>query len=104
MSIILESFSMPERCGSCPCYVYNGYCKAKELRLSEMERRRPDWCTLVALPEKHGRLIDADSMISQLMEIKNEEEKEPNNLSLYTVGFIVRMLSEQFVVVDKEIG
>jgi hypothetical protein len=32
----------------------------------DCEETRPDWCPLVALPDKHGRLVDADALIEDV--------------------------------------
>lgn len=62
MSVIVKGMEMPENCALCDCsfgalcYVspaeVNGYCPGHS---------RPEWCPLVELQEKHGRLIDADA-------------------------------------------
>jgi len=63
MSVIVKGMEMPTNCALCDCsfgalcYVspaeVNGYCPG---------RGRPEWCPLVELPEKHGRLIEADNL------------------------------------------
>lgn len=62
MSVIVMGMEMPTNCALCDCsfgalcYVspaeVNGYCPG---------HGRPEWCPLVELPEKHGRLIDAEA-------------------------------------------
>lgn len=61
MSVVVIGMEMPTNCALCDCsfgalcYVspaeVNGYCPGHS---------RPEWCQLVDLPEKHGRLIDAN--------------------------------------------
>ena len=66
MSVLIKNMTMPECCAMCPmchrnfdwrkprlaCYALSAWCIADEDRLEK--------CPLVELPEKHGRLIDAD--------------------------------------------
>lgn len=69
MSVIVKGMEMPDNCNDCwfsidvcdvYCYVHK---KPKKVNGDAMNRRmRPDWCPLRPLPEKHGRLIDADAM------------------------------------------
>lgn len=80
MSVIVKGMSMPKGCNEC-CFC-SGYmtgqarilgyvCLASLEKEDSVRGRRkieelcflriPDWCPLVELPERHGRLIDADS-------------------------------------------
>lgn len=55
MSIVVLGMDMPEYCGECgfePCTKWKN-CEPMT---------RPDDCPLRPLPEKHGRLIDADAL------------------------------------------
>lgn len=78
MSVIVKGMKMPKDCPMCPmshwtkasdeftgCDVVSGkryeMSKSKEYRESVT---RPDWCPLVELPEKHGRLIDEGFLAS----------------------------------------
>ena len=65
MSVLVKDIKMPKRCLDCPMYdCYNYYCKLYSFgipaRYNGDGSIRPEWCELVELPEKHGRLIDAD--------------------------------------------
>ena len=76
MSILIKGMKMPsecEYCGFCRYYHENGnvWCNAtnrllkqqwKEPRWTHLDVKRPEWCPLIGLPEKHGRLIDADAL------------------------------------------
>lgn len=69
MSVIVKGMEMPDNCNDCwfsidvcdvYCYVHK---KPKKVNGDAMNRRmRPDWCPLHPLLEKHGRLIEADSL------------------------------------------
>lgn len=71
MSILIRGMQMPSECRKCFMmhYAMTGetYCEVNDKTLAKNYRPiefdgRPDWCPLVELPEKHGRLIDADEL------------------------------------------
>ena len=72
MSVLIREMKMPSECRKCFMMDYGimtgeTYCKVNGKTLAESYRPiefdgRPDWCPLVELPEKHGRLIDADEI------------------------------------------
>lgn len=67
MSVYIKGMKMPKRCFECPAIetIDGLYCSItdKDLRKEHgINLTRPDWCPLRPLPEKHGRLIDADAM------------------------------------------
>lgn len=73
-SVLVKGMEMPENCYECPmvhrefdgyetrldCYMVKDWCP-------EDEGVHPD-CPLVVLPDKHGRLVDADALIIDLMD------------------------------------
>lgn len=72
MSIIVKGMEMPENCFECPCCRHdsrNGYQKEQcNLTLDvfdagyyERFEGRAQNCPLIALPDHHGRLVDADA-------------------------------------------
>lgn len=69
MSVIVKGMKMPENCIKCPLQ-FGGWCYASPPEIDERvaptvdeawEQGKPDWCPLVALPDHHGRLVDADA-------------------------------------------
>ena len=76
MSVIVKGMQMPSECRKCFAMDYGTmtgetYCKVNGKTLAESYRPigfdgRPDWCPLVELPEKHGRLIDADKLFEEM--------------------------------------
>lgn len=79
MSVLIRGMEMPERCGVCPCFHANSpiYCQAVPAVMgkrivSPYGLPRPDWCPLVELPSKHGRLVDADLAMEKLAANKKE--------------------------------
>ena len=67
MSVIVKGMKMPESCYYCgftDTSFINCLAFEKPILLEDdCEEKRPDWCPLVALPDKHGRLVDADALI-----------------------------------------
>ena len=69
-SVIVIGMKMPENCIKCPLQ-FGGWCYASPPEIDERvaptvdeawEQGKPDWCPLVALPDHHGRLVDADAL------------------------------------------
>ena len=85
MSVVVVGMEMPESCVECDISIINGgaFCPLfdgeKEWDLGrEAEcgfERRPSWCPLRPLPEKHGRLADLDAIIRELRSGKSETEE-----------------------------
>lgn len=80
MSIYIPGMEMPKNC--CQCPVNMDICKRGYKYLldhPELYDKRADDCPLVPVPE-HGRLIDADALITQmernLWAIEDKAEKE----------------------------
>ena len=61
MSVLIKGMKMPKKCLWCPLQ-YIGFCQVTKTDVNSDLGRRADDCPLVELPEKHGRLIDADAL------------------------------------------
>lgn len=63
MSVIVKGMEMPKCCAFCELQ-HDGVCQMNTVESIDdiAYDGRPDWCPLVELPEKHGRLIDADEL------------------------------------------
>lgn len=88
MSVIVLGMEMPECCQDCEGHLvgewdeHDEMCdtcifvlsehpwepKHKEIDGIDTSKSIPDWCPLRPLPEKHGRLIDADAAYDRIME------------------------------------
>lgn len=70
--VLIRGMEAPERCDKCDFsrwdreYEYE-YC-ARDPRRLRLPLKKPGWCPLVALPEGHGRLIDADVLREDWLE------------------------------------
>lgn len=82
MSIIVRGMEMPTDCRECPMQVYYSsgktWCKSTDRVLSEDYKPIPydgipNWCPLVELPEKHGRLVDADELWKKMSKYTDNE-------------------------------
>ena len=73
MSVLIKGIEMPKSCVDCPCSLNMFFCRAWdgrevtdrtgiEFKEDGIVVSRPDWCPLVEVPGKHGRLIDADEL------------------------------------------
>ena len=76
MSVVVR-MEMPKGCLDCPCVNGEyGCCQAdKEERQIGDPNERPSWCPIICqLPERHGRLIDADAMAEDLdFDVENDQ-------------------------------
>ena len=74
MSVVVKGMRMPECCDVCTFSDWSNLhqtasCKLKEYKPCfadfswEYRSKRADFCPLVALPDKHGDLIDRDACI-----------------------------------------
>lgn len=71
MSVVVKGMKFPENCAECElwamddqgakCPFKSGYISDGDWDLPS-ETERGDWCPLHPLPEKHGRIIDADAL------------------------------------------
>ena len=67
MSILIKGMEMPENCAECKFFCFENFklwCHVTDREDIYIDAL-PDWCPLVELPEKHGRLIDADALITK---------------------------------------
>lgn len=67
MSVIVKGMQMPEKCGSCDLFhaespMHCTVVKGHKTVGAPYGMPRPEWCPLFEIPEKHGRLIDADEL------------------------------------------
>lgn len=66
MSVVIKGMQMPENCSDCPVALSGKYCRINQTYTTYIKLPiRPDHCPLVELPEHHGRLIDADDLVTE---------------------------------------
>lgn len=69
MSVIVKGMKMPKSCGMCRFDDY-GYCTmAKQYSGGSVSHGKASFCPMVELPEKHGDLIDKQSLLKELVYI-----------------------------------
>ena len=78
MSVVVKGMKMPENCWECTgarlnvgVSVFGGICPycEKIVKDHNMQTGRHPECPLGALPDKHGRLVDADAMCNDLVTV-----------------------------------
>lgn len=72
MSVLVKGMEMPEKCGLCDLFhaespMHCTVVKGHKTVGAPYGIPRPEWCPLVELPDHHGRLVDADALIIDLM-------------------------------------
>lgn len=74
MSIIVKGMKKPENCKA--CIIRDGlFCMAsdyKRISYGAMHRRE-EWCPVGELPDKHGRLCDADELWEKMYRYSDNE-------------------------------
>lgn len=104
MSVIVMGMDMPTVCvtddgwyGNCP--IDRVWCAMRfkpeyeegQRIIDEITGKRPDWCPIRPLPEKHGRLIDANALVGRF---------EPKQA--YFTEAIINKLGTAPVIVEAE--
>lgn len=87
MSVVIKDMTMPVRCEYCALGRYDTVMRTytccgtgRQLQEGGLSNTgcvmvpKPDWCPLVKLPEKHGRLIDADALIARRGDLAVDSE------------------------------
>ena len=80
MGVYIKGMKMPEKCGLCDLFhaespMHCTVVKGHKTVGAPYGMPRPEWCPLVALPEKHGDLIDRDKVIPKLNFINEAEHQ-----------------------------
>lgn len=81
MSILIKGMKMPEKCGSCDLFHVESpmHCtvvKGHKTVGAPYGMPRPDWCPLVGVPEPHGRLIDYDWVVENVIKKLGIKDKQ----------------------------
>ena len=75
--VLIRGMEMPENCGN--CFFCDDWAKCQLLNLNNIFDyckdgiERPAKCPLVPLPERHGRLIDADAFLAAMRPLCKED-------------------------------
>ena len=76
MSILIRGMRMPKNCAECPVALSGKYCRINQTYTTYIKLSvRPDHCPLVELPEKHGRLFDADEVKKCIEGVADSDDK-----------------------------
>ena len=98
MSVLIKGMKMPEKCGLCDLFhakspMHCAVVKGHKTVGAPYGMPRPDWCPLVEVPEKHGRLIDADMLM---------DDVKKNSASFFAEDFAREWLDVQPTVIEAE--
>jgi hypothetical protein len=115
MGVYIKGMRMPENCIKCPLQ-FGGWCYVSPPEIDErvaptvdeaVEQGKPEWCPLVALPEKHRDLIDRDALEREMLNgIKagNLEEGYEMYANINTVDDCVECVRWADAVIEAEDG
>ena len=100
MSVLIKGMEMPALCQECDLYI-EGACYAKGYRdyRSIMDMSKPDDCPLIEVPTPHGRLIDADALIADLVKYQNmlDPERRENARVLSVKSYLTLARGEAII-------
>jgi len=114
MSILIKGMEMPENCSKCGFLkektflqsmwneVHDGWMCSITKDSIELYEEPPIDCPLVELPEKHGRLIDADRAISILLEKAVKAVEEKDVVKSFGLGVATGFISKAPTVIEAE--
>ena len=108
MSVIVKGMDMPECCGACKLSVQVSMSFGAVMRCrfvgvvgtsasdphDVFNKRHPN-CPLVALPNKHGRLVDADATIKEI------KARNPDDVS-YEDAWAITCIEHAPTIVEAE--
>lgn len=107
MSVLIKGMEMPSECITCPlCQYYPMIGETRCRRTGEVLASgfgtikfngRSEHCQLAELPERHGRLIDADALIDKCGDWYTEEGKEEG-----FIGTLEMLIKDAPAVVEAE--
>ena len=110
MSVLVKGMEMPESCRECRFQDFGSttgdtWCGVKDIVLAKNFEvigfdGKPDWCPLVALPDKHGRLVDADALITEWKDVLKTDGISP--MFAMVVEGCIRDVERAKVVVEAE--
>ena len=110
MSVIIKGMEMSTECGECPlCQYYPMVGETRCRRTGEVLASgfgtiklsgRSEHCPLVELPEKHGRLIDADTLIAEWTDVLSTDGISP--MFAMVLESAIRDVERAKVVVEVE--
>lgn len=106
MSVIVKGMEMPENCWECvrtdlniAISVFGGMCPfCEKIRTDhDMQTGRHPECPLGALPEKHGRLVDADTIVNAMNDMNVGGE-----VFVTAVEYVKLIMNDADTIVEAE--
>lgn len=114
MSVLVKNMTIPEDCRECRLMEYHcstgeTWCAPADGILAEdfgpiPFDGRPEWCSLVEIPEKHGRLIDADELMA-IFSDRLGRVAERYGIDSSEAGILVgamKLLESQTAIIEAE--
>lgn len=107
MSVLVKGMKMPESCRECRFQDFGSttgdtWCGVKDIVLAKNFEvigfdGKPDWCPLVALPDKHGRLVDADAIVNAMNDMNVGGE-----VFVTAVEYVKLIMNDADAIVEAE--
>ena len=101
MGILIKGMNMPTGCQCCFIERVGNRCLCgRHITTEEWNAmHRPDWCPLVFLPEKHGRLVDVGVLKSEIVKTLGISERK---YLLPAEQAIWEIINKQKAVIEAE--
>lgn len=99
MSVLIKGMDMPMVCRTCQFLLYInhydelGVCGRTRKDVTQIKDKRDEDCPLVEIPTKHGRLIDADSVIKYW---------KPDHSRQFVADYFIHTLETANTVIEAE--
>jgi len=103
MSVIVKGMKMPDSCAVCRFAGKGGYhmervvCMFTRKNEDAKNVDRLSDCPLVALPDKHGRLVDADAIVNAMNDMKVGGE-----VFVTAVEYVKLIMNDADTIVEAE--
>ena len=106
MSVVVQGMDMPDSCRHC-CMMTGTFCDVLNIDVDpyyDGAKHRNVCCPLVELPEKHGRLIDADHLMEILADrlVKVSERYGVYSTVAGAVSGAMGLVDAQNVIIEAE--
>lgn len=97
MSVLIRGMKIPKSCGVCIFDDYGHCIMTKRYSGGSATHGRASFCPLVGLPEKHGRLIDADVIVNAMNDMKVEGE-----VFVTAVNYVKLIMNDADTIIEAE--
>lgn len=115
MGVYIKGMEMPKNCNECKFGTWSilhqtAACKRHDFdpcfkdSSREYMEKRADFCPLVEVPEPHGRLIDVDNLMNNILYEAKEAIKKNDKDRAFWIGYAAEIIMKELPVIEGEDG